>query len=424
MEFRAETYQNEYLPTGGTAVDAVVTITGTGGGPVGAAGGPAPAAAVVIVLDLSGSMRPRPKLHAARQAAVAAIGSLRDGVHFGVIAGTHEARYLFPEAGLARADAATRAAATEAVQAAGAEGGTAIGRWLMEARHRLVELPGAIRNVILLTDGKDESETREYLDAVLTQCDGVFQCDCRGIGTDWQVDELRAVASRLLGSVDIIPDPADMAADFAAMTARAMAKRTADVTLRLWTPRHAEVAFVKQVSPTLQDLTDRGVRVDDRTVDYPTGSWGDEERDYHVHLLVPPHEVGEELLAGRVSVVVDGEVTTRSMVRAVWTEDRAASTRINPQVAHYTGQAELASAIADGLAARAAGDDHTAIARLGRAAQLAAQSGHDGTLRLLTGVVDIVEADTGTVRLRPDVAAADEMALDTRSTRTVRTRSG
>ena len=30
MEFRAETYQNEYLPEGGTAVDAVVTITGTG----------------------------------------------------------------------------------------------------------------------------------------------------------------------------------------------------------------------------------------------------------------------------------------------------------------------------------------------------------------------------------------------------------
>ena len=34
--------------------------------------------------------------------------------------------------------------------------------------------------------------------------------------------------------------------------------------------------------------------------------------------------------------------------------------------------------------------------------------------------VDVEDAQTGTVRLRRDVAAVDEMALDTRSTRTVR----
>jgi hypothetical protein len=205
------------------------------------------------------------------------------------------------------------------------------------------------------------------------------------------------------------------------MTARAMTKRAADVTLRLWTPRGAEVGFVKQVSPAIEELTGRGVRIDERTVDFPTGSWGDEERDFHVHVVVPAHEVGAELLAGRVSLVVEGEVVTRALIRAVWTDDQAASTRINPQVAHYTGQAELASAIADGLAARTAGDDHTAAVRLGRATQLAAETGHRETLRLLAGVVDIVEASTGTVRLRTAVDAADAIALDTRSTRTVRT---
>jgi len=75
---------------------------------------------------------------------------------------------------------------------------------------------------------------------------------------------------------------------------------------------------------------------------------------------------------------------------------------------------------ADGLAARAAGDDHTATARFARAAQLAAESGHVDTLRLLAGVVDIVDASAGTVRLRPDVDTAQAMALDTRSTRTTR----
>ena len=303
-----------------------------------------------------------------------------------------------------------------------AEGGTAIGAWLLCARDRLVQVPDAIRNVILLTDGKDESETRADLEEAVARCDGVFQCDCRGVGTDWTVDELRMIASRLMGSVDIIPEPDEMAADFAAMTARAMATRAADVTLRLWIPRGAEIGYLKQVAPTIEDLTARAVRVDERTVDIPTGSWADEERDYHLHVVVPAHEVGAEMLAGRVSLLVDGEVVTRSLVRAVWTDDRAASTRINPQVAHYTGQAELASTIAEGLAARAAGDDHTATARLGRAAQLAAESGHDGTLRLLAGVVDIVDAGSGTVRLRGHVEAADAMALDARSTRTVRTR--
>jgi hypothetical protein len=37
-------------------------------------------------------------------------------------------------------------------------------------------------------------------------------------------------------------------------------------------------------------------------------------------------------------------------------------------------------------------------------------------------VVDVEDAATGTIRLRGEVADADEMALDTRSTKTVRAR--
>jgi von Willebrand factor type A C-terminal domain len=37
-------------------------------------------------------------------------------------------------------------------------------------------------------------------------------------------------------------------------------------------------------------------------------------------------------------------------------------------------------------------------------------------------VVDVVDEATGTVRLKKQVDAADEMALDSRSTKTVRTR--
>ena len=49
------------------------------------------------------------------------------------------------------------------------------------------------------------------------------------------------------------------------------------------------------------------------------------------------------------------------------------------------------------------------------------ESGNDGTAKLLRGVVEVDER-TGTIQLRRDVAAADEMALDARSTRTARVR--
>src|SRR2546429_4321876 len=96
------------------------------------------------------------------------------------------------------------------------------------------------------------------------------------------------------------------------------------------------------------------------------------------------------------------------------------STRMSRHVAHYTGQAELAQAIQDGLEARKAGDEDTAALRLGRAVVLAHESGNEDTANLLAKVVDVIDPATGTVRLKAKVADADEMALDTRSTKTVR----
>jgi hypothetical protein len=93
---------------------------------------------------------------------------------------------------------------------------------------------------------------------------------------------------------------------------------------------------------------------------------------------------------------------------------------MNAEVAHYTGQAELAQAIQEGLEAKRVGDDHTATLKLGRAVQLAEAAGNDDTKRLLAKVVDVEDAATGTVRLKRQVETLDEMALDTRSTKTVR----
>ncbi|MGV2916820.1 vWA domain-containing protein [Streptomyces alfalfae] len=434
-QFSVDVYQNEFLPEGGREVNAIATVSSTGGGTIGAAvgaphlysAGQSPDAAVAIMVDCSGSMDyPPTKMRGARDATAAAIDALRDGVRFAVIGGTHVATEVYPGNGrLAVAEAATRGQAKQALRRLSAGGGTAIGAWLRLADRVLASADVTIRHGILLTDGRNEHESPEDLKAALDSCAGRFTCDARGVGTDWEVKEVTGIASALLGTADIVADPAGLAADFTSMMEAAMGKEVADVSLRLWTPVGVEIKFVKQVAPTVEELTDRRTEAGPRAGDYPTGSWGDESRDYHICVQVPGAGLGQEMLAARVSLVVpqgDGSAQTLSqgLVRAVWTDDMAASTSINPQVAHYTGQAELAQVIQQGLDARKAGDLDGATAKLGRAVQLAAASGNADTAKLLSKVVDVVDAAEGTVRLKPKVAEADEMTLETRSTKTVR----
>jgi len=408
--FTFEIDQNSYLPAGTGRVDAIVTITA-------AEGVVAPAGRLeMIILDCSSSMAGG-RIAAARQAAAAAIAQVPDGVAFTVIRGTSHAQQVHRTS---VADDRTRAAATEAVRSLQATGGTAMGEWLKLAGEIADEHEGALRHAILLTDGEN-GESEPVLQAVLDAVAGRFTCDCRGVGTAWRVAQLRTIASALLGSVDIVADPAGLADDFRAIMGAALGKTMADVALRLWTPQTAQVRFIKQVAPTIEDLTGRGVPAGKR-VDYPLGSWGAESRDYHLCVELQPGTPGEPAVAAaRVSVVQGDAVAGPGDVLALWTEDTALSTRMSRGVAHYTGQAELAEAIHEGLAAQEAGDERTATARLGRAVELAAEAGNTETEQLLEKVVEI-DPKTGTARLRAGVSKADRMTLDSRSTRTVQVR--
>ena len=380
-------------------------------------------AAEVIIVDCSGSMEyPPSKIQAARDAARAALDVLPDGVFFAVVQGTDRAATVYPsDDGMCAMTARTREEAKRAVSRLWPNGGTAIGSWLRHSLRLLDRHPSAVRHAILLTDGRNETESPEVLHQAVLAATGLFQCDCRGVGTDWEVKELRTVSTTLLGTVDIVPDPSGLAADFAAMMENAMGKQVADVSLRVWTPQTATLKFVKQVAPAVEDLTARRTQTGAQAGDYPTGAWGPgESRDYHVGVEVAAAGVGQEMLAARISLVAGTEILGQGLVRAIWTDDEALSTKINPRVAHYTGQAELADAIQEGLEARKQGDEETATARLGRAVALAHQSGNEDTAKLLAKVVDVVDVESGTVRLKKKVEDADEMALDTRSTKTVR----
>ena len=419
-QFSAEVDQNEFLPEGGQVVDAIITVTAQGDDLRDT--GAAPSAAEVIMIDVSGSMGvPAKKIAEAKKATAVAIDTLRDGVAFAVVAGTAGAYMVYPaDARMVPASTQTRDEAKVAVAGLRADGGTAIGRWLDLANYLFAGQQAEVKHAILLTDGQNQHESPEEFQRVLDACEGRFVCDSRGIGDDWVARELRLVASTLLGTADGLEDPADLPAAFHAMTQAAMGKSVADVSLRVWTPAGATIRFVKQVYPQVEDLTGRRAEVSGRIGDYPTGAWGAESRDYHLSVEVEPDAVGEEVLAARVSLVSGGQVLTEKLVLARWTDDTALSTKINPQVAHYTGQAELAAAIQDGLKARDAGDVETATAKLGRAVQLATESGHTDTAKLLARVVDVVDAPTGTIRLRKQASGIDAELTNVRSVKTVR----
>ncbi|MER6507291.1 VWA domain-containing protein [Nonomuraea sp. NPDC001636] len=414
--------QNKYLSTDAREVHAILTVASSGGGFAQAA--PTEAAEVIIV-DTSGSMSGG-KIREARQAAAAAVHALRDGVHFAVIAGTEKARVVYPggNANLVRATPATRAEAERAISRLLAHGGTAIGEWLKLAGHLLSGYPNAIRHALLMTDGQN-NERPEVFGAVLQGWSGKFVCDSLGVGDDWVPAELRKVAEAMLGSFEFVRNQSDLAEFFRRVTQTSMSKTVADLSLRVWVPQTAKLKFVKQVSPTLLDLTGKRTDVNPLTGDYPTGSWGQEEREYHLCVEVPPGQIGQEIRAGWVKLVRPDtqDVVASGNVLAQWTDDLAQSTQINRKVAHYTGQAELHELIQDGLSARAAGDVEAATARLAKARELAAESGREDTARLLEKVVEVDPA-TGTARLRRNVDKADEIELDTGSVRTSRLRKG
>ena len=421
-EFHIACFQNEFLPAGGTLMNAVITVQaqGTATSPGAETVGPrSEDRAEVIILDTSGSMKDD-KIRQAKEATAAAIDCLPDGVRFAVVAGNHEARMVYPATPpLATASPSSRDEAKQAVRRLDANGGTAIGSWLNLATELLRDQSG-IRHAILLTDGRNESEAPEDLDRALQRAEGVFQCDCRGVGAKFVVAELKKIANALLGTQDIIPDPAGLRADFASMMEASLSRQIGAVTLRVWTPQGGQVVLLKQMEPIV-DLIGARVETSPLIGEYPTGSWGDESRDYHLCVRVPPGEVGDEKRVGLVTLTVDGEPVGQASILARWTEDEALSTRINRRVAEVMGETELADAMQDGVEALRADDMSKATGLFGKAARLAHESGNSEALDRLAKVVDIEDPATGRVKAKPRVDEVDVMILESRSVRTERT---
>jgi hypothetical protein len=427
MSFTVEAFQNRHLAPGATRVDAILSVTAD------AALQATGELMVGFILDKSGSMAGA-RIESVVAAVSRAVGLLDERAQLFVVAFDGSA-YL-----LARAAQATPEAKRHAAQALAqltAQGGTVMSAGLRAARTLFEQAPNAIRRAVFLTDGKNEGEKAQAVIDELARCAGVFECDCWGVGTDWQVGEVQQIATALLGKAALIPGPDGVDAAFSAAIERARSKALKDVRLRLWTPQGATVAFVKQVNPAIDDLTARARSISPQVREYLTGSWaGGEARDFHVAIDVRPGGVGDELLAARSSLVYDEadpsapggwrlreEKPPEGRVFASWTDDAALSSRSSAHVTHYAVEDELGDAIRRGLQQQAQGDVSGATQLLGRAVRLAHASHNTGATQRLARVVEVLDPDHGTVRLKRNVNKDVTMDLELESRSTSRARS-
>ncbi|MFD9073525.1 VWA domain-containing protein [Streptomyces lasiicapitis] len=374
--------------------------------------------AEVLALDCSSSMTwPPEKLHAAQEAAVAAIRQLPDGMPFAVVRGNERGIMVYPGTpSMAPASYETRERAERAVHGLVAGGGTCIGAWLDLARRLLTEQDAPIGHVLLLTDGKNQHDEEMPLAGVLQECAGRFVCDAWGIGDGWDARELLAITRRLHGSASSVREEEALPAEYETLVNRLLTKTVPELAITVNPMPGAEVRYLKQVFPTEAELT-----WEDGTERFVTRAWGDETRRYQLCLSADPagYPRREDLQLAVVAVDVPGaqgtQLPTPQPCLVHWTDNPALSLHTDAQVEHFEQYQRLGEAVAAATDAHRRGERDLAEHQLGRAAQLAQAMGADEQLARLAQLVRIDDASAGRVTLRPDVTAVDFEHLITAS---------
>ncbi len=285
---------------------------------------------VCFVLDRSGSMKGE-KIDRVRQATALAVDGLDAQDIVAVVIFDHRTEVLVPAGPMS-----DRRVFKERIARIRDSGGTKIAPALDKA---IIEIQkdrrGAIRRLVLLTDGQTENE-----DECLRRAEDAgrlgIPLTALGIGKDWNEDLLIDMANRSGGTADYIAQPDAITAFFqkTVQTAQKAAIQNANLNLRLVsgiTPR-----AVWQVTPLINNLGYKPIS--DRDVSVTLGELETGQgRTLLVELLVDPRSAGSYRV-GQAEVVYDvpalGRIGEKAKVDLLltFTADQSQQAQVNPGV--------------------------------------------------------------------------------------------
>jgi Ca-activated chloride channel family protein len=285
---------------------------------------------VCFVLDRSGSMKGE-KIDRVRRATARAIDLLDQQDVISVVIFDHRTEVLIPSE-----QARNRDSLKQRVASIRDNGGTKIAPAVERGLAEIEKGPGgAVRRMILLTDGQTENERDCLRQADEAGKRGV-PLTTLGVGKDWNEDLLIDMAKRSGGTADYIAQPQEVDEYFSSTVQRAQstAVQNASLTLRLVqgiTPR-----AVWQVVPLINNLGYQPVS--ERDVSVPLGELqSGQGQVLLIEVLVDPRPAGQYRV-GQVEVSYDipalgamGE-KSRADVLLTFTADQAAAQQVNPPV--------------------------------------------------------------------------------------------
>lgn len=285
---------------------------------------------VCFVLDRSGSMKGE-KIERLRQATAMAIDRLDAQDLASVVIFDHRCEVLVPAGPVTNKDAIK-----DRINRIRDAGGTKIAPAVdLGLRELVKDRSGAIRRLVLITDGQTEHEKECLLRADDATRLGI-PITALGMGKDWNEDLLIEMANRSGGTADYIARPSEITDFFQNTVQQAQSSAVQNTNLTLRLVQGVSPRAVWQVTPLINNLGYRPLS--DRDVTVPLGEIeGANGRALLVELLVDPRAAGAYRV-GQVEISYDipalGLMAQKGRVDLIltFTADPNQLSQVNPNV--------------------------------------------------------------------------------------------
>jgi len=278
---------------------------------------------LLLCLDASGSMDGA-KIDQAREGAEWVFGLLEPDDYVAIVAFDSEASVVMRPT---RWGDTSREAAMTHVDDLGAGGGTdmydglSTARDVLESLAHRPETDDAVRRILLLSDGKDNSHDSADFEGLAREIDDAgIRILSAGIGTDYAEETIRTLGTTARGEWTHLESPGDIEAFFGDAVEQAQSVVATDAELELDAAPGVEVSEVYRALPQAQEVA---VDWAGNTARVPLPDLAERERQRVVlKVHAPAHDVGEEVTLVDVRLSAQGR-TAVDRIAVEYTDDNA-----------------------------------------------------------------------------------------------------